>query len=177
MKLSLREQLEQLALHPAEDPAPCGSPERFELRWQGQFPGTIPAIIALRKRGLSLADAKAAIERLMEQRYLAITLPCVIDADDLVAEINTTGAIAVLARPVTVKLTVSRGVRLGHPIPAIKALRDRGLTLLEAKTAYETMMTDCHLVIELPAVGDMAHLAAVLSGYGITATEVQHALT
>lgn len=82
---------------------------------------------------------------------------------------------SVSGSPADLELTVPRGIRLHFPISAIKALRDSGLRLIDAKRAYERLLADCELRIHLPGVVDLPALQRELAGYGITATVVQHA--
>ena len=79
--------------------------------------------------------------------------------------------------PVEIELQVPRGVRMKRPIDTIKALRDCGLTLLEAKLAYETLLEQCELRLHLPGVSDVAGLQAFLAECGIASHQVQHALS
>ena len=79
--------------------------------------------------------------------------------------------------PVDLELTVPRSIRLTRPIDSIRALRDGGLTLAEAKSAYERLIVQCALRIHLPGVDNVSELRTLLAECGITATQVQHALT
>ena len=79
--------------------------------------------------------------------------------------------------PADLRLTVPRGVRMSRPIDAITGLRDCGLTLREAKTAYETLLEQCELTLYVPGVSDILKLKAFLADCGITAEELQHART
>ena len=78
--------------------------------------------------------------------------------------------------PADLKLTVPQGVRMSRPVTAIKLLRDSGVTLLEAKRAYEALLGACELRVHLPAVTDASRLPADLAECGITVHDMQHAL-
>ena len=75
--------------------------------------------------------------------------------------------------PVDFDLTVPRGIRMTRPIDAIKALRDGGISLIEAKSAYEALVQNCELRIHLPGVADRTKLKQFLAACGITAREVE----
>jgi hypothetical protein len=78
--------------------------------------------------------------------------------------------------PVDLELTMPIGIRIRRPIDAIKALRDCGLTLLEAKIAFESLAQRCSLILHLPGVSDLPALIAYLAECDITAVAVdQHA--
>lgn len=56
-----------------------------------------------------------------------------------------------------------------NTIEAIKALRDSGLTLHEAKRQIEELMARRFLVVDLPFVPDVGALIARIDGTGATA--------
>ncbi len=76
--------------------------------------------------------------------------------------------------PVDLDLTVPRGVRMSRPIDSIKALRDGGISLFEAKSAYEALVRNCELRVHLPSVANVTKLKQFLAECGITAKESEH---
>jgi DNA-binding transcriptional regulator YiaG len=78
--------------------------------------------------------------------------------------------------PAVIVLHRDAGMRSLKSISVIKALAARGLTLLRAKRVVEKAMAEGSATIELPAVADMAALAAEMRGTGFRlakpATEV-----
>ena len=56
-----------------------------------------------------------------------------------------------------------------NTIDAIKALRDCGLTLFDAKMKIEELMTHQMLVVDLPTVADKAGFIARIAAAGATA--------
>lgn len=96
MNLSLRERLGRAGRFRAIDRVSSGSPAILALRLP-PLPVTIrtvSAALALAKRGMSLLQAKRAMDELLEKHAVVVDVPMVEDVPTLLAELTETGMIA-----------------------------------------------------------------------------------
>jgi hypothetical protein len=104
MKSWSKVRFEQLVHIPAAARAPSGSPAVFILRLPrppgNGLPETIPAMRALVRRGMDLLMAKRAIEALLQNAEVVVSLPQVEDPKLLGAELAAFGISAALEKPV-----------------------------------------------------------------------------
>lgn len=79
----------------------------------------------------------------------------------------TSGSPAVFVLKIALEGTLPRTIDATH------ALARRGMTMLRAKRAIETLLDDGRVFVELPLVEDVRHLTADLAAAGIVAWQVQ----
>ena len=122
MNSSLRERFARLGPTRAVNRVPSGSRETFvlEIGAGERFSGRIEAIFALARRGLTLLEAKRAIEELLELCQTFVVLPTVEDAASVVEDLRQAGVFALLLKPNT-----SRLLRLGKPSVQRRGVRTR----------------------------------------------------
>jgi hypothetical protein len=68
-----------------------GSPARYRLSADASFTKTVSAAIALGRRHVPIAEAKAAVERLVDGHAVTIDVPMVEDAAVFEAELRGLG--------------------------------------------------------------------------------------
>jgi putative transcriptional regulator len=98
MDSSLRARFEQLGPIRAVDRVSSGSPAAFVLRLPNDqmVPKTISGMMALARRGLTMLQAKRAIETLLEDGRVFIDVPIVEDEAALADELAAAGIYAML---------------------------------------------------------------------------------
>ena len=102
MKLSLREQFEQLAQRPAAPRAVSGSPVTLDLSvpFGHRLPLRITIVKTLSQQGsLSIADAHAILHRLLVDCRAVETLPGVTDLPRLIDDLAKADVAAVVVAP------------------------------------------------------------------------------
>ena len=95
MKSSLKERLERLGPVKVVDLVPEGSPDVLTLRPDParQSVGTVVAALALVRRGLSMLQAKRAMEKMMEDGEVTLRVPRVESRTELARELAQAGVI------------------------------------------------------------------------------------
>ena len=95
MKSSLRERLERLGPVRDVDRVPHGSPDvlTFKLEPDVRNIRTVRAALALARRGLSLLQAKRAVEKLLDDGEVTVRIPCVESRTELARELALTGIV------------------------------------------------------------------------------------
>lgn len=95
MKSSLKEQLERLGPVKAVDLVSEGSPAVLTLQIdpRGKTVATVTAALSLVRRGLSMLQAKRAVERLIEEGEVTIKVPRVEDRERLARDLFGAGVI------------------------------------------------------------------------------------
>jgi DNA-binding transcriptional regulator YiaG len=93
MELSLKEKFARLGPTLAIDPVQSGSPEVLVLTRAADWERikTVFAILALRRRGLTMLKAKRAIEAAMEAGKVVLTVPVVESVSALAKELDEFG--------------------------------------------------------------------------------------
>lgn len=101
MDSSLRERFARLGPIQVIDRVTSGSPAVFVLRLalDGPRPRTIDATHALARRGLSMLQAKRAIESLLEKGRIFVDLPMVEDTQALTNDLTKAGIAAAWIQP------------------------------------------------------------------------------
>jgi putative transcriptional regulator len=101
MDSSLRERFARLGPIQAIDRVTSGSPAVFVLRLalDAPRPRTIDATHALARRGISMLQAKRAIETLLEKGRVFVDLPMVEDTTALTNDLTKAGITAAWIRP------------------------------------------------------------------------------
>jgi hypothetical protein len=112
-ELSLKERFARLGRTQAIDLVPSGSPEVVAIeREEWSKVRSIDAILALRRRGLTMLKAKRAIEAAMENGRVVVGVPVVESADVLSGELRGAGFAATFLTPKAPDVRVLRE-RLG----------------------------------------------------------------
>ncbi len=94
MSLTLRERLARLGPVRGVDRVESGSPAVFLIRMSAEYAGpprTIDAMLTLARRGPSLLRAKRAVEAVLEEGRVMVTLPMVEDVETVKAELAAAG--------------------------------------------------------------------------------------
>ena len=99
-ELSLKERFARLGPTQAIDLVSSGSPEVVAIeRGEWSKIKSISAIIALRRRGLTMLEAKRSIETAMERGRVVVGVPVVESVDVLAGELGAAGFIATFLTP------------------------------------------------------------------------------